>query len=70
MDVSALGRAILLTSFVFATFSLLASAASTRRRDLRWALAGQRALFATTILLVAATALLVYALFARDFSVA
>jgi cytochrome c-type biogenesis protein CcmF len=70
VDLGALGRAILLASFAFATVSLAASAASVRRKDLRWASAGQRALFAAAILLGVASALLIYALFARDFSLA
>jgi cytochrome c-type biogenesis protein CcmF len=68
MDLGAFGRATLLAAFVCAVASLVASAASARRRDQRLAVSGQRALFSAVILVALAAVLMVAALFARDFS--
>lgn len=68
MDLGASGHLILYGALAVALWSAAASLLAVRRRDLRLAASGQRALHATAVLLGSATVLLVIALFARDFS--
>jgi cytochrome c-type biogenesis protein CcmF len=66
--VGAGGRILLAAALGAAVWSVVASLLGARRRDQRLLDSGRRALYATTGLLVASAALLVMALFQRDFS--
>ena len=66
--VGAGGRVVLAAALGAAVWSVVASLLGARRRDQRLLDSGRRALYATTGLLVVSTALLVVALFQRDFS--
>jgi cytochrome c-type biogenesis protein CcmF len=68
VDVSAAGQAILLAVLACAVWSTGASALGVRRNDSRLAASGERGLFAAGFFVLAATVLMVYAFFARDFS--
>jgi cytochrome c-type biogenesis protein CcmF len=68
VDVSAAGQAILLAALACAVWSTGTSALGVKRNDNRLAASGERSLFATGFFILAATVLLVYAFYARDFS--
>ena len=68
MEISAAGQAILVAALACAVWSALSSGLSVKGNDRRLALSGERALFATGFLILAATVLLVYAFYTRDFS--
>lgn len=69
MDLGAWGRLTLGVALGTSLWSTLACLLGERRRDPRLAASGRRALYATAALVSGATALLVIAQFARDFSV-
>lgn len=68
MDISAAGQAILLAALACAVWSALSSSLGAKTKDARLAGSGERALFATGFFIICATVLLVYAFYARDFS--
>jgi cytochrome c-type biogenesis protein CcmF len=70
MDIGLTGRLVVLVALLSALWTCLASAAAVWRRSTRLAISGRRALYATGILVVSAAALLVMALYSRDFSLA
>jgi cytochrome c-type biogenesis protein CcmF len=68
VDVSAAGQAILLAALACALWSAGSSALGVSRNDNRLAASGERSLFVTGFFFLCATVLLVYAFYARDFS--
>lgn len=70
MDTGTAGRLIIAAAFCAALWGAVAPVLGRVRRDTRLAESGRRGLVAAAILTVAATVLLLTALFARDFSIA
>lgn len=68
MDTGSLGRGILFLALATALWATAAPIAGRTLRDRRFVTSGRRALYATAFLVLAATMLLVLALFQRDFS--
>lgn len=69
MDLAAAGRSVLYAALITGVWATVAPIAGQRFRDLRFLESARRAIYATTGLLVAATIILLFALFGRDFSV-
>jgi cytochrome c-type biogenesis protein CcmF len=68
IDIHALGDALIHAGFVVAAFALLASLVGQRRRDGRLLLAGERAGYVVTGLMLTASFLLIHAFLSHDYA--